>query len=89
MYRIVAPCAAQGYLAKEMSGHEALSSGGLFLPIPRGLSVRWWSPALGEEPVEVSGALPTFPVAFLPRAQLHGGSVQWTCLMDKDEAEEI
>lgn len=58
-----------------MSGHEALSSGGLFLPIPRGLSVRWWSPALGEEPVEVSGALPTFPVAFLPRAQLHGGSV--------------
>lgn len=27
--------------------------------------------------------------AFLSRAQLHGGSVQWTCLMDKDEAEEL
>ena len=45
-------CAAQGYLAKEMRGHEALSSRGLFLLMPQGLSVRWWSPALGEEPVE-------------------------------------
>ena len=47
LYRTV----AQGFLAKEMRGHEALSSRGLFLLMPQGLSGIWWSPALGEEPV--------------------------------------
>ena len=84
LYRTV----AQGFLAKEMRGHEALSSRGLFLLMPQRLSGRWWSPALGEEPVGWAGlCLPFRRLSYLC-AQLCGGSVQWTCLMDKDEAEE-